>query len=420
MTLARRLAPIAVAALVLATITQAEAASAVQEIATRHAQPIAPPTTIVNPRAMAGMAGIIVGVLLLVLYFYRQRLYILYWTIGWLLLSLSMFVAAPRYAVPSVGQFAYGLSQLLAIAGALIFVVSSDAYEATPRLRKGHVFLLLPLFIWFTLSPLALDSVAVFAPGHLLVAGGMAAAGVAHLNLGHRLRLVGAGVVGTMFLLQAALNVWIAFAVAQPDDVIAGRAIFVTLVLYLVTALGMQAMTFEDMTYELRRTNKRLESAQDELRQMVTTDPLTGCRNRRFFDEIIGREVNRHRRYDIPMSLLFIDVDKFKAVNDMLGHEAGDRVLQHVAAFLVRKVREADYVFRWGGDEFLILLACREQEALRKGAELKEGFARETAPLPTGVGLSIGCVELGPDDDVYALVKVADERMYADKRRGRS
>ena len=96
---------------------------------------------------------------------------------------------------------------------------------------------------------------------------------------------------------------------------------------------------------------------------MVITDPLTGCRNRRFFDEIIGRELQRHRRYGIPMSLLFVDVDRFKAINDTLGHDAGDRVLREVAAFLLSNIREADYVFRWGGDEFLVLLSCEEDEA---------------------------------------------------------
>ena len=83
-------------------------------------------------------------------------------------------------------------------------------------------------------------------------------------------------------------------------------------------------MTFEDMTSELRRTNRRLQTAQNKLRRMVITDPLTGCRNRRFFDEIIGRELQRHRRYGIPMSVLFVDVDRFKAVNDTFGHETGD------------------------------------------------------------------------------------------------
>ncbi len=154
-----------------------------------------------------------------------------------------------------------------------------------------------------------------------------------------------------------------------------------------IAALGMQLMTFEDMTLELRRTNRRLEAAQGKLRRMVITDPLTGCRNRRFFEEIIGRELQRHRRYGIPMSLLFVDVDRFKAVNDTLGHDAGDRVLREVAAFLLSNIREADYVFRWGGDEFLILLSCGEEEARRRGTALQMDFARYStaATLPTGL-----------------------------------
>ena len=315
---------------------------------------------------------------------------------------------------------AYGLSQFLAIVGALVFVLSADAYRTRLRLGRHHALVLLPLLIWFGLAPLALGTVAVFAPGHLLAAGGLAAAGVAHLRLLRDTRLVGAAVVGSMMLLLAVSSAWVALGADGPAGAGLERQTFVSLALYLVTALGMQLMTFEDMTYELRLTNKRLESAQSELRQLVTTDPLTGCRNRRFFDEIIGREIERHRRYHIPLSLLFVDVDRFKAINDSLGHEAGDRVLQRVAVFLVRNVREADYVFRWGGDEFLILISCREEEAVRKAYDLQKAFeeSSEAASLPAGVGLSIGCAEVpATATEIMAIVKIADDRMYLDKRR---
>ena len=221
-------------------------------------------------------------------------------------------------------------------------------------------------------------------------------------------------------LALAATQAWLTIAADGPAAPAVERATFISLALYLVTALGMQLMTFEDMTYELRLTNRRLETAQGELRQLVTTDALTGCRNRRFFDEIIDREIERHRRYHIPLSLLFVDVDRFKAINDTFGHEAGDRVLQRVAVFLVRNVREADYVFRWGGDEFLILISCREEEAVRKGRELQKAFEQssEAASLPAGVGLSVGCAEVpSTATEIMSIVKVADDRMYLDKRR---
>ena len=156
----------------------------------------------------------------------------------------------------------------------------------------------------------------------------------------------------------------------------AAPALFTISVVILVTALGMQLMTFEDMTYELRRTNRRLESAQSDLRQLVITDTLTGCRNRRFFQEVITRELQRHRRYGTPLSILFIDIDRFKVINDTLGHEVGDRVLRDVAAFLLQNIREADYVFRWGGDEFLVLISCGQAEAERARPSAAGGLRR--------------------------------------------
>jgi diguanylate cyclase (GGDEF)-like protein len=378
--------------------------------------------TTVNPRALVGGAAVIIACLLLLLYSYRQQSrYILFWITGWALAAVSMFIEAAPYPSDRFSFFAFGLSQFLAILSALVFVLSADAYRQVPlKPRRVHTLLLLPVFIWFTMAPLALGLVSVFAPGHLLIAGALATAGAGHIRLRRETWLLGAVVVGTMMLALAAVNIWVALGVPDPDAVVGGRAVFVTLALYLVTALGMQLLTFEDMTYELRRKNYQLETAEAELRDMVTTDSLTGCRNRRYFDQIIHREVQRHRRYNIPLSLLFIDVNRFKVINDTLGHEAGDRVLQHVAAFIISNVREADYVFRWGGDEFLIVISCTEEEAIHKGAKLQAAFAAspEAAALPPGVGLSIGCAEVREDaDDVHALVKLADERMYVAKKR---
>jgi diguanylate cyclase (GGDEF)-like protein len=374
----------------------------------------------VNPRTLLGVATLMVAALLLILYFYRRRLYILYWIAGWILAAASAFIVAREYGNVKFGHGAYGLSQFLAIVSGLVFVVSADAYRTRPGLRRAYGVVLLPVMIWFVLSPIALGADAVYAPGHLMTAAAFAAAGAAHLSLVRQTRLIGAGFVGTMMLLLSASNAWLALEVSDPGSATLARATFANLALHLLTGLGMQLMTFEDMTYELRRTNRRLQSAQGELQEMVTTDALTGCRNRRYFDEVIGREIQRHRRYRIPLSLLFVDIDRFKAINDTLGHEAGDRVLHGVAGFLNRSVRGADYVFRWGGDEFLILISCREDEAERKAAELQSAFAGspEIMWLPAGVGLSVGCAEVPPDAaDVMAVLKVADERMYFDKKR---
>ena len=134
---------------------------------------------------------------------------------------------------------------------------------------------------------------------------------------------------------------------------------------------------------------------------------------------MIGRELQRHERYDVPLALLFVDIDRLKMVNDTLGHEAGDRLLEYVALFLKGNVREADYVFRWGGDEFLVLLSCTLDEAREKGTELTTTFRAtlKTSGLPTGVGLSVVCSEVvTPTDDIMNRIREADEAMYRHKQ----
>ena len=414
MVLAALIVVMVAAAVPSASAQAGEAVSAVERSA------IAPVPLNLDPHTLGGAGALVVTGLLLLLFLYRRRLYILIWVSGWVLLAASMLVASRTYSSEQARLLAYGVSQFLGILSALTFVLSVDAYPGQPRLDRNYAYVLVPLFLWFALAPLGLDALAVFAPGHVLMAGALAAAGIAYLVLLRQTRMVGAAVLGVSLLLISASHVWTVLRVASPNDPGAASALLFRMIPYLVTALGMQLMTFEDMTLELRRTNRRLESAQSKLRRAVITDPLTGCRNRRFFDEIIGRELRRHERHGIPLSLLFIDINRFKAVNDQLGHDVGDQVLQRVAAFLLANIREADYVFRWGGDEFLVLISCAEQEAKVRGSALQRAFmnAPETRSLPAGVGLSIGCVEVRERvSNILSLVKIADERMYADKRR---
>jgi diguanylate cyclase (GGDEF)-like protein len=169
-----------------------------------------------------------------------------------------------------------------------------------------------------------------------------------------------------------------------------------------------------------RYTGHLSDADAEALYQLAVTDSLTGCYNRRFFEDVIVHELDRHHRYDMPLSILFVDIDHLKQVNDTRGHGTGDRVLVQVAQFLTQSVRESDYVFRWGGDEFLILTACIGEHANQKARQLKAAFTGATFSdeVPQGMGLSIGCAEFGRDgDDPDVVIRVADQRMYEDKRR---
>ena len=269
-------------------------------------------------------------------------------------------------------------------------------------------------------SPLVFGPAAVVVPGYLIAAIGLAGAGAMYAAVLIERRMIGAGMVALVFLGLAMSNVSSAFMggrAGTASEFLFG-SLLVNAVLYTFGAFGMHLLVFEDMTYELRMTNRRLESAREELLQASITDPLTGCHNRRFLEQVMDRELQRHARFTLPLSLLFIDVDRFKAVNDALGHEAGDRVLQYVSRFLRRHIREADYVFRYGGDEFLVLITCTGEQAQYKAALLKTTFdaAPEAADLPPGIGLSVGSIEVPwGTTDLTPLIREADRRMYDDK-----
>ena len=332
----------------------------------------------------------------------------------------TMLFTGLLYSNGIVGRLAPGLSQLCRVGTAVLFVWSADVFRQSNYIQPRRLRPLLLAVGWFLIAPFVFRASTVLVSGYAAAAVFFAIAGSMYAAALLERRLIGAGLVAFVFLGLAISNVSTAVLTARSRDVepLVFETLLVNTVLYSLGMLGMHLLVFEDMTYELRITNRRLEAVREELLQAAITDPLTGCQNRRFLDQVMDRELQRHSRFNLPLALLFIDVNRFKAVNDTLGHEAGDRVLQYVARFLKRHIREADYVFRYGGDEFLVLITCSGEEAKRKGAALKAAFdaAPEAAHLPPGIGLSVGWTEV-PDGttDLAPLVREADERMYADK-----
>jgi len=166
-------------------------------------------------------------------------------------------------------------------------------------------------------------------------------------------------------------------------------------------------------------------SSQADLREQAVRDPLTGLFNRHYFNSIIASELSRSDRYEHPLSLMMVDVDGFRAVNNKLGHLQGDKVLQNVARMLEKNVRDADRVIRYGGDEFLIFMpetngqgdAQLVADRLRQeiGSVLEGACAGE---LGLSLGLSIGIYSRQPNENktLEEILEEVDQRMYADKR----
>jgi len=159
----------------------------------------------------------------------------------------------------------------------------------------------------------------------------------------------------------------------------------------------------------------------EELRTLATTDPLTGAFNRRHFVGELRREMMRSDRYATPFSLVMLDIDRFKAVNDRLGHEIGDRVLKGVVDLIQQRIRASDLLARWGGEEFMILLGNTTlPQAMALAGDLLERLKSE--PLP-GIGLltaSFGVTQYQGHEGINALLTRVDNLMYRAKREGRA
>lgn len=171
---------------------------------------------------------------------------------------------------------------------------------------------------------------------------------------------------------------------------------------------------------KLERYQQDLETANAELAAQRNTDALTGIPNRGAFDRRLDEEVLRAQRYGNPLSLVVLDVDRFKDYNDSFGHAAGDKVLKAVAGMLQGISRTSDFVARFGGEEFTAILPGT---SLHGAAIMSERFRRGIADADWDgrqVTISVGVAELADSDTPQSLLKRADEALYAAKSRGRN
>ncbi|GAV20024.1 two-component system, chemotaxis family, response regulator CheY [Mariprofundus micogutta] len=175
-----------------------------------------------------------------------------------------------------------------------------------------------------------------------------------------------------------------------------------------------------------------LKKAKEDLKFQASHDPLTGLRNRRYMMEQLQQGVSQALRYRHPFTVVMLDLDHFKKVNDLHGHVAGDKVLSHMARVLRGGMRESDTPGRWGGEEFLVLLPHTDIEGAHQAAEqwlnhltsaplLLDNGASAAVSFSAGVA-SLDMVEKGVDLKVAtdALLHLADARMYLAKEQGRN
>jgi diguanylate cyclase (GGDEF)-like protein len=157
-----------------------------------------------------------------------------------------------------------------------------------------------------------------------------------------------------------------------------------------------------------------------ELRNLAVTDTLTGVWNRRHGTELLSADLSA-RRPGQALSLLMLDIDHFKAINDTFGHQAGDHVLIEVASRLRRSLRGNDMVARWGGEEFVVLLRdCALPDALRLAEDIRAAIGEVPFGALGSLTVSVGAAQVGADEDLTSWLGRADQALYRAKRAGRN
>jgi len=187
----------------------------------------------------------------------------------------------------------------------------------------------------------------------------------------------------------------------------------------------MDLMTEE--TQKLKQELHRKDLEIKELKSLATKDPLTGLSNRRGFEEEVGHlikdvifakenpETRKHFYID-SISILFFDIDNFKKLNDTYGHKTGDQVLQQVSQIIRQKVRNIDFIARWGGEELVAaLVGSHEDDAFRKAEEIRKAIKSRVKINEEKITVSVGVAELKEGFGFEDLIKQADKAMYTAK-----
>ena len=230
-------------------------------------------------------------------------------------------------------------------------------------------------------------------------------------------------VISVIILILVFLIAW--YQIHQALNVLRMRQLAETKLLEYKDQLETKV---KDRTAELSKANGELihevehrQEVEEKLKILVTTDELTNTYNRRAFNNHMYKNMSRAKRYNEPLSVLMLDIDYFKNVNDSHGHDVGDLVLKSLAYAVKGSIRQEDIFARWGGEEFTVLLPQTGKDtALQLAERLRQTVAEHHFPKSLHITVSIGCTTFQNDDSFESFVKRADTALYQAKDSGRN
>ncbi len=329
----------------------------------------------------------------------------------------------------SLGMSTYGYSPFLIILISIIVLNSVNIIMTKSRKRIGRAFarrmLVLQLATWLVFFALALFFVESLRP--ILLMSSIMAITFVFLYQKFITSIYTALIIAFIYLLICYIGI---YHFNQPGrfgfDVLLiccyiPASIFIA---YMADRMARQRNQLKVTKRELQQSIEERQEALQKLAVIALTDDLTQLMNRRAMNRQLARELERKKRYDFHASVLLIDVDHFKQVNDTHGHDCGDYVLKKFSELLTDELREVDYISRWGGEEFLIILSETE---LTKAEQVADRLLSKISHSPIHyhseslkVSFSGGLIEIDAKLNIEENLKKVDELLYKAKQNGRN
>ncbi len=368
---------------------------------------------------------LLITILSLVVKRSMKRAFLDYWTAGWICLATALVSLAISVRIDSVERIFLALYYLGEYAFGFLLIGGCRNYASGNKLTRRHLYaLFLGGLIAITLAFLNIHFNSKFIFHSAILAGLFIASLVALLpargrsprSLGIKVISVALALLALDFLHYVALMTYVELRVLDQFQYLRYTAVF-DLILEILLGFGTVMLVLEDARHEVEATNRELVAARDRLEILARMDPLTEALNRHAFHSLL------EKKQDINSiasgCVVIIDIDNLKPINDRYGHTAGDAAIREVVRSIRSVIRADDLLFRWGGDEFLILFFKMTEEEARKRVN-RMNMALSSIQLPgfdeiVPLVVSFGIQSFGEMSQIELAFDTADSAMYINK-----
>lgn len=345
-----------------------------------------------------------------------------HWTNAWLFLSFSLFCLRLAFSYEQYSVQLFSLFFLTEYVFGFMLVAGCRSLTANTEMKIRQELFVLPfLLVAFGLPFLADDFNLVFNTHSLILAGFFAVAFLALWKtklktFGWNVMLVALGLLTVDFVQYFAVFTLRQYLVIDFDYLEYNSVI--DLVLQILLGFGMVIVLLEKVLTDAKVANEKLQEAHEKLEELAHVDPLTTALNRHAFHGYLRSQGDENQ--PIAGCLGFFDVDNLKTVNDVYGHAAGDIVIRAVVRAIREIVRAEDLIFRWGGDEFFVIMVGLDSEtATKRMARLETVLSNvsiDGLSHPIEIGVSYAFEDFDNINFLESTMKAADEGMYRQKQ----